>query len=77
VVLTLDLVRRFEQHLAGAVESLLRHSLEAPGNPEGYARHRQGPVLATLSTNPRAGWATQTYGVTGQPADVVRRVAID
>jgi GNAT superfamily N-acetyltransferase len=73
VVLTLDLVRRFEQHLAGAVESLLRHSLRVPGNPEGYALHREGAVLATLSTNPRAGWATQTYGATGQPAGAVRR----
>ena len=68
--LTGELVRRLEGHLAAAVESLLTASLQVPGNPEGYALFREGPVLATLSTNPRAGWATQTYGLTGQPADV-------
>jgi hypothetical protein len=57
-----------------AVESLLTSSLQVPGNPEGYALYREGSVLATLSTNPRAGWATQTYGLTGQPDDVVKRV---
>ena len=31
-------------------------------------------MLATLSKNPRAGSATQTYGVGGQTADVVRQV---
>jgi hypothetical protein len=74
VVLTLELVERFERHLAVAVESLLTHSLTVPGNPEGYALFREGPVLATLSANPRAGWATQTYGLGGQPAEVVRGV---
>jgi hypothetical protein len=65
VPLTLELVRRFEQHLAGAVESLLTHSLQVSGNPEGYALFREGPILATLSTNPRAGWATQQADVRG------------
>jgi hypothetical protein len=74
VALTLDLVGRFERHLADAVESLLTHSLTVPGNPEGYALFREGPVLATLSANPRAGWAIQTYGLGGQPAEVVHRV---
>jgi GNAT superfamily N-acetyltransferase len=74
VTLPLELVGRFEQHLADAVESLLAHSLRVPGNPEGYALFRQGSMLATLSTNPRAGWAIQTYGIGGQPADTVRRV---
>jgi GNAT superfamily N-acetyltransferase len=74
VTLPLELVGRFEQHLAEAVESLLTHSLRVPGNPEGYALFREGSILATLSTNPRAGWATQTYGIGGQPADAVRRV---
>jgi GNAT superfamily N-acetyltransferase len=74
VSLTLELVGRFERHLAEAVESLLTHSLTVPGNPEGYALLREGPVLATLSANPRAGWAIQTYGLGGQPAEVVRRV---
>ena len=72
--LTGDLVRRFEGHMAEAVESLLTASLQVPGNPEGYALFREREILATLSTNPRAGWATQTYGLTGQPDDVVRRV---
>lgn len=73
MTLTLDLVRRFEQHLGEAAASLLTHSLQVPGNPEGYALFRDGPTLATLSTNPRAGWATQTYGI--RPgADTVRRV---
>lgn len=74
VRLTGELVRRFEAHMAEAVESLLRASLQVPGNPEGYALFRDGPALATLSTNPRARWATQTFGLTGQPIDVVKRV---
>jgi hypothetical protein len=74
VTSALDLVGRFERHLAGAVESLLTRSLGVPGNPEGYALVRDGPILATLSTNPRAGWATQTYGITGQPPEAARRV---
>jgi ribosomal protein S18 acetylase RimI-like enzyme len=74
MTLPLELVSRFEQHLAGAVESLLTHSLRVPGNPEGYKVFREGSIQATLSTNPRALWATQTYGISGQPADTVRRV---
>lgn len=70
----LEWVARFEHHLAEAVESLLTHSLRVPGNPEGYALFREGSIVATVSTNPRAGWATQTYGIGAQPADVVRRV---
>jgi hypothetical protein len=74
VTLPLEWVGRFEQHLAEAVESLLTHSLRVPGNAEGYALFREGSIVATLSTNPRAGWATQTYGIGGQSADAVRRV---
>jgi hypothetical protein len=74
VTLPLELVGRFEQHLADAVESLLTASLRVPDNPEGYALFRDGSIRATLSTNPRAGWATQTYGLDGQPPDAVRRV---
>jgi ribosomal protein S18 acetylase RimI-like enzyme len=74
MTLPLELVSRFEQHLAGAVESLLTHSLRVPGNPEGYKVFREGSIQATLSNNPRALWATQTYGISGQPADTVRRV---
>jgi hypothetical protein len=74
VALPLELVGRFEQHLADAVESLLTHSLRVPGNPEGYALFREGSIRATLSTNPRAGWATQIYGIGGRPDDAVRRV---
>jgi hypothetical protein len=69
-----ELVGRFEQHLAAAVESLLTHSLRVPGNAQGYALFREGSILATLSTNPRAEWATQTYGIGGQPAATLRRV---
>jgi len=36
MTLTRELVRRFEQHQADAVESLLTHSLTIPNNPEGY-----------------------------------------
>jgi len=74
VTLRLELVGRFEQHLADAVESLLTHSLRVPDNTEGYALFREGSILATLSTNPRAEWATQTYGIGGQPADTLRHV---
>jgi GNAT superfamily N-acetyltransferase len=74
MTLTRELVRRFEQHQADAGESLLTHSLQVPGNPEGYALFREDPIRATLSTNPRAGWATQAYGATGQPVAAVRRV---
>jgi hypothetical protein len=71
VRLTADLVRRFERHIAESVESLIAHSLQVPGNPEGYALFRDGPIRAMLSTNPHAGWATQTYGLTQRPADAV------
>jgi GNAT superfamily N-acetyltransferase len=74
MTLTAELVRRFEQHQADAVESLLTHSLTVPGNPEGYAIYRDDPIRAVLSTNPRAGWATHAFGATGQPAEAVRRV---
>lgn len=74
VTLTTALVRRFEALLADAAESLLSRSLQVPGNPEGYAVFRDGPVCATLSTNPKAGWATQAYGLTGQPPEMVARV---
>ena len=73
-MLTRELVRRFEQHQADAVESRLTHSLTVPGNPEGYAIYRDDPIRAVLSTNPHANWATQAFGVTGQPAEAVRRV---
>ena len=74
VKLTGDLVRRFEQLMAESVASLITHSLRVPGNPEGYALFQDGSILAMLSTNPHAGWATQTYGLTGQSAEAVRRV---
>jgi len=74
VKLTGDLVRRFEQLMAESVASLITHSLRIPGNPEGYALFQDGSILAMLSTNPREGWATQTYGLTGQSAEAVRRV---
>jgi hypothetical protein len=74
MVLTRELVRRFEQRQADAVESLLTRSLQVPGNHEGYALYRDGPIRAVLSTNPRANWATQAYGATGQAEDAVRRV---
>jgi GNAT superfamily N-acetyltransferase len=74
MTLTRELVRRFEQHQADAVESLLAHSLTVPGNPGGYAVYRDGPIRAVLSTNPRAEWATQAFGATGQPPDAVRRL---
>jgi hypothetical protein len=73
-MLTRDLVSRFEQHLADSVESLITHSLQVSGNPEGYALFREGMVRASLSTNPRATWATQTFGVAQQPAEALRRV---
>ena len=44
MTLPLELVSRFEQHLAEAVESLLTHSLRVPGNPEGYALFREGSI---------------------------------
>jgi len=52
----------------------LTHSLTVPGNAEGYALYRDGPIRAVLSTNPRAGWATQAFGATGQPPDALRRL---
>jgi GNAT superfamily N-acetyltransferase len=73
MTLTRELIRRFEQHQAEGVESLLAASLTVPGNPEGYALYRDDPIRASLSTNPRAGWATVCYGATGQPADAIRR----
>jgi hypothetical protein len=72
--LTRELVSQFERHQAEAVESLLTESLRVPGNPEGYALYRDGPVRATLSTNPHAGWATQAYGVTRRASGAVRPV---
>src|SRR5262245_56166618 len=74
MVLTRELVRRFELHQADAVQSLLTHSLRIPGNPEGYAIYHDGPIRAVLSTNPHASWATQAYGATGQPPDALERV---
>jgi hypothetical protein len=70
----LELVGRFEQHAAEAVESLLTHSLTVPGNPEGYALFREGAVRATLSRNPYARWATQTWGLSGRDVAVVPRL---
>jgi hypothetical protein len=57
VVSASELVGRFEQHLAEAVESLLTYTLRVPGNPEGYALFR-GSIRATLSMNPRAARPT-------------------
>jgi hypothetical protein len=74
VTLTRELVRRFEQHYADSVESLIACSLTLATNPEGYAIYRDGPIRAVASTNPRAGWATDAWGVTGQPADAVNRL---
>jgi GNAT superfamily N-acetyltransferase len=74
MTLTRELVRRFEQHQADAVESLLMASLTVPGNPEGYGVYRDDPIRAVVSSNARAEWATQAFGATGQPADAVRRV---
>jgi GNAT superfamily N-acetyltransferase len=74
MTLTRELVRRFEQHQADAVESLITHSLAVPDNPEGYGVYRDDPIRAVVSTNPRAGWATQAFGATGQPPDSVRRL---
>ncbi|HXJ83564.1 MAG TPA: hypothetical protein VMS64_33360 [Candidatus Methylomirabilis sp.] len=74
MILTPELVQRFEYHQADAVESLLTRSLSVPGNPEGYALYHDGTIRAMRSTNPRASLATQTCGAAGQPADVLRRV---
>jgi len=74
VKLTRELVRRFELHQAEAVESLIALSLTVPGNPEGYALFREGGLRAMLSTNPRAKWVIQSYGLTGEPAAAARRV---
>jgi hypothetical protein len=75
MILTRELVRRFEELQAEAVQSLLTRSLaEVPGNPEGYAIYGDGPIRAVLSTNPHAGWATQAYGATGQPAEALARL---
>ena len=74
VRLTRELVRRFEQHYADSVESLIRCSLAVPANPEGYAIYRDDPIRAVASTNPRAGWATDAWGVTGQPAAAVEKL---
>ena len=71
--LTRELVRRFENHYANDLESLMRASLAEPGNREGYAFYRDGSIRATASTNPHAGWGTCAYGLTGKPADNVRR----
>jgi len=76
MALTCELVRRFELHQADAVQSLLTHSLKVPGNPDGYALYHDGPIRAVLSTNPRASWATQAYGATGQPPDALARVVV-
>jgi hypothetical protein len=72
--LTAELIGRFEQHIGEGVESLLTRSLAVPGNLEGYALYRDGPIRASLSTNPHARWATQTYGLTGCSADAVTRL---
>jgi GNAT superfamily N-acetyltransferase len=72
--LTRELVRRFEQHQADAVESLLTHSLTVPNTPVGYRVYREDPIRAVVSTNPRAGWATQAFGATSEPPDAVRRL---
>jgi hypothetical protein len=77
MIFPLELVARFEQHYADSVASLITHSLEVTGNPEGYALYRDGAIRATLSTNPRAGWATDTWGVGGQPVESVRRVVVE
>jgi ribosomal protein S18 acetylase RimI-like enzyme len=74
VVLALDQVGRFERVVGESVHSLIRASLAIAGNPEGYALYRDGAILASLSRNPRAAWATQTYGVNAQPADALRRL---
>jgi hypothetical protein len=74
VILTLDRVRRFEQEAGESVQSLISLSLGVAGNPEGYARYRERQILATLSRNPRAVWATQTYGVDAQAPDTLARV---
>jgi hypothetical protein len=38
--------------------NLCSRSLRVLGNPEGYAVFRESAIRATLSTNPRALWAT-------------------
>jgi Acetyltransferase (GNAT) domain len=74
VVLPLDRVRRFEREAGESVQSLIALSLRVAGNPEGYAVYRDGRILATLSRNPRAGWATQTYGVDAEAPAAAERV---
>jgi Acetyltransferase (GNAT) domain len=74
MVLALDRVRWFEQEVGESVQSLISLSLRVAGNPEGYALYRDGRILATLSRNPRAGWATQTYGVDAEAPAAAERV---
>lgn len=74
--LTRELLRRFENHYADHVESLMRESLAEPGNSQGYAFYHDGLIRATASSNPHASWATCAYGLNQQPAENVRR-AID
>jgi len=70
--LTRELVRQFEDHLAGHSESLMRASLTAPGNSQGYAFYRDGTIRAHCSTNPYAAWATCAYHLNQQTAEKVR-----
>jgi len=60
--LTRELVRRFENHFADNLESLMRASLAEPGNREGYAFYRDGSIRATASTNPYAGYGRAPTG---------------
>jgi hypothetical protein len=47
-----------------ATESLMRAIDQIPDNGQGYAYFERGPVRATLSTNPYAGWTVGACGVT-------------
>ena len=62
--ITREQVRQFELLQARCVESLMRPVGDIPDNGQGYAYFENGDVRATLSTNPYAGWATSTFGLT-------------
>jgi hypothetical protein len=64
--ITRQQVREFEMLQCRCVESLMRPVGAIEGNGQGYAyfQDETGNVRATLSTNPYAAWATNTYGLT-------------
>src|SRR4051812_13115474 len=66
--ITIEEVRRIELLCCRAAESLMRPIAEIPHNGQGYGFFERGPVRATLSTNPYAGWANGAFGM-GQADD--------